>query len=80
MHALAQVEKTSPVCAAQNLKQKRVIQRVDLRAFTKERNAEIEARTGGPYETHFLEGKDLEGSDQLNDPDLQSRSYRSGCS
>jgi hypothetical protein len=52
----------------------------DLRAFTKERYAEIEARTGGPYKTHFLEGKDLEGSDQLNDPDFQSRSYRSGCS
>ncbi|MHC4829131.1 MAG: hypothetical protein ACYTFT_02060 [Planctomycetota bacterium] len=53
----------------------------DLNAFAKETNDEILDHLGGGYET-FLAGDDLEGTDQLTDPDFKSRESRfsSSCS
>lgn len=50
----------------------------DLKAFVEETKASIASRVGGDYEGHWLTGKDLEGHEQLGDPDIIS--YASaGC-
>lgn len=48
----------------------------DLAAFTKDKNAAIEARIGGDYQNHYLAGKDLEGHQHLHDVDYKPFSSR----
>jgi hypothetical protein len=53
----------------------------DLQGFIDGKREAIKDMLGGTWEEHWLEGKDLEGADQLDDPDLQGRSAfaSSGC-
>jgi hypothetical protein len=45
----------------------------DLREFIADKKAAIESRLGGSYEEVFLKGKDLEGHEHIDDPDLPPR-------
>lgn len=60
---------------------KRFLGTDDLHAFVAERKAEIADLIGGSWEAHWLTGKDIAGSDQLNDPDFKAATERAsaGC-
>lgn len=56
---------------------KRMLGTDDLAGYAARKQAAVEARVGGDYAGHYLAGKDLDGVDQLNDPDF--RKVSSGC-
>lgn len=54
----------------------------NLKAFVREKKEAIAERVGGNYETFYLAGKDLPGTDDPDYADLtdfSSDSYSSGC-
>lgn len=53
----------------------------DLNAFIAEKKASVGQLVGGDYEGRYLAGKNIEGLDQVNDPDFKKHtdSWRGGC-